>query len=58
MLFGCDVLLKRMIGLEDLDLSVEASTVDEVDDTDIDFFQLLTKPVSENQNHQATSERS
>ena len=52
MFCGCDVRLELTRGRKAIDLSAEASTVDEVNDTDVDLFQFLAKSVSVQETHQ------
>lgn len=49
MLFGFDVLLERTMGSEEgaTRSAQAASTVDKVDDTNVNLLQFLAKPVSD-----------
>lgn len=47
MLFGRDVFLEIAIGRKDPDLVAEASTVDEVDDANMNLLQFLARLFSD-----------
>ena len=47
MLAGLDMLLEITLGIKDLDWNAKVLMVDEVDDADVDFLQLLVKPVND-----------